>query len=105
MLTSLPLQQVRPLCLIVSLLASTLCGQQPAAGSETLLQHAITLHQAGDLEAAIGMYREYLAAEPDSVQARSNLGAALARTGRYDEAIAEYRSEERRVGKEGRSRR
>ena len=90
MLTSLPLQQVRPLCLIVSLLASTLCGQQPAAGSETLLQHAITLHQAGDLEAAIGMYREYLAAEPDSVQARSNLGAALARTGRYDEAIAEY---------------
>ena len=90
MLTSLPLQQVRPLCLIVSLLASTLCGQQPAASSETLLQHAITLHQAGDLEAAIGMYREYLATEPDSVQARSNLGAALARTGRYDEAIAEY---------------
>ena len=89
-LTSLPLQQVRPLCLIVSLLASTLCGQQPAASSDALLQHAITLHQAGDLDAAIGAYREYLAAEPDSVQARSNLGAALARTGRYDEAIAEY---------------
>ena len=28
--------------------------------------------------------------EPDSLQARSNLGAALARAGRYDEAIAEY---------------
>ena len=79
-----------PLCLILSLLASTLCGQQPAASSDALLQHAITLHQAGDLDAAIGAYREYLATEPDSVQARSNLGAALARTGRYDEAIAEY---------------
>jgi tetratricopeptide (TPR) repeat protein len=79
-----------PLCLIISLLASTLCGQQPAASSDALLQHAVTLHQAGDLDGAIGMYREYLAAEPDSVQARSNLGAALARTGRYDEAIAEY---------------
>ena len=88
--TSLPLRLIRPLCLIIGLLASTLCGQQPAAGSDALLQHAITLHQAGDLEAAIGMYREYLASEPDSVQARSNLGAALARTGRYDEAIAEY---------------
>jgi tetratricopeptide (TPR) repeat protein len=78
------------LCLIVSLLASALCGQQPAASSDALLQHAITLHQAGDLDGAIRTYREYLAAEPDSVQARSNLGAALARTGRYDEAIAEY---------------
>jgi tetratricopeptide (TPR) repeat protein len=79
-----------PLCLIISLLASTLCGQQPPASSDALLQHAITLQQSGDLDGAIRAYREYLAAEPDSVQARSNLGAALARTGRYDEAIAEY---------------
>ena len=35
-------------------------------------------------------YREYLAIAPESLQARSNLGAALARAGRYDEAIAEY---------------
>lgn len=98
-LTSFPLQQLSwrsgksssaPLCLIISLLASTLCGQQPAASSDALLQHAITLHQAGDLDGAIRTYREYLAAEPDSVQARSNLGAALARAGRYDEAIVEY---------------
>ncbi len=79
-----------PLCLIIGLLASALCAQQPAASSEELLQHAITLHQSGDLDGAIRAYREYLAAEPDSVQARSNLGAALARTGRYDEAITEY---------------
>ncbi len=88
--TSFQLRQVWPLCLIIGLFATVLCGQQPAAGSDALLQHAITLHQAGDLDGAILAYREYLAAEPDSVQARSNLGAALARTGRYDEAIAEY---------------
>jgi tetratricopeptide (TPR) repeat protein len=50
----------------------------------------MALQQAGQLDDAIRAYREYLAAEPDSVQARSNLGVALARAGRYDEAIAEY---------------
>ena len=77
-------------CVIICLLGNPLGGQQPAAGADTLLQHAITLHQAGDLDGAIRAYREYLNVEPDSVQARSNLGAALARLGRYDEAIAEY---------------
>ena len=78
-----------PLCVVMlSLLASTLFGQQPAA--DALLQHAIALHKAGELDGAIRAYREYLAVEPDSVQARSNLGAVLAGAGRYDEAIAEY---------------
>lgn len=72
------------------LLATALYAQQPAAGSDALLQHAIALHQAGDLDGAIRAYRDYLAAQPDSLQARSNLGAVLARAGRYDEAIAEY---------------
>jgi tetratricopeptide (TPR) repeat protein len=77
--------------IVICLFACTLLsGQEPAASPGTLLQHAIALHKAGDLEGAIRAYREYLAAEPDSVQARSNLGAALAGTGRYDEAIAEY---------------
>jgi len=58
--------------------------------SDAVLQQAIALHQAGDLDGAIRAYREYLAVQPDSVQARSNLGAVLARAGRYDEAIAEY---------------
>jgi tetratricopeptide (TPR) repeat protein len=44
----------------------------------------------GDQDGATKAYREYLEAHPDSVEARSNLGAALARTGRYEEAIAEY---------------
>jgi len=78
------------LCLILAFLVSTVWAQQPAASSEALLQHAVTLHQAGDLDGAIRAYRQYLAAEPDSVQARSNLGAALARMGRYEEAVEEY---------------
>ena len=75
------------ICLFACALLS---AQEPAASPGTLLQQAIALHKAGDLEGAIRAYREYLAAEPDSVQARSNLGAALAGTGRYEEAIAEY---------------
>lgn len=70
--------------------AYALGAQLPAAGSDALLQHAIALQQAGDLDGAIKEYREYLAAQPDSLQARSNLGATLARAGRYEEAIAEY---------------
>ena len=53
----------------IALVASALCAQVPDQ---------------------IGTYREYLEAHPDSVEARSNLGAALARAGRYEEAIAEY---------------
>ncbi len=78
------------LCVMIALLAFTLCGQQPAESPDALLQHAVNLYNTGDLDGAIRAYREYLALAPDSVQARSNLGAALARSGRYDEAIAEY---------------
>ena len=43
------------------------------------------------MRAAIRDYREYLKLEPDSVPARSNLGAALAKLGEYEDAIPEYR--------------
>ena len=78
------------LLLVMALVAPALWAQPATAGPEAILQHAVALHQSGDIEGAIRAYREYLAAQPDSVEARSNLGAALARTGRYDEAIAEY---------------
>jgi Flp pilus assembly protein TadD len=64
-------------------------GQQ--AGSEAALREAVQLHQSGDLQGAIREYRAYLKQVPDSVMARSNLGAALSRLGRYEEAIHEYR--------------
>ncbi|HUB80017.1 MAG TPA: tetratricopeptide repeat protein [Bryobacteraceae bacterium] len=82
------MSRFRPI--LLALLAFPLFAQQPAADHDALLQHAIALHQSGDLDGAIRAYRDYLAVEPDSVQARSNLGAALARAGRYDEAITEY---------------
>jgi tetratricopeptide (TPR) repeat protein len=78
------------ICFASSLLAFTLYAQQPASNPDPLLQRAIALHQAGDLDGAIRAYRELLALQPDSLQARSNLGAVLARAGRYDEAITEY---------------
>jgi len=58
---------------------------------EPILQQAIALHQAGQLERAIPQYRAYLKLRPDAVDARSNLGVALASSGRYREALAEYR--------------
>src|ERR1019366_4887926 len=57
---------------------------------EQILQQAITWHQKGDVERAIPQYREYLRIRPEASDVRSNLGAALASTGRYEEAIAEY---------------
>ena len=58
---------------------------------ERILQAAIGLHQAGKAEQAIPQYRAYLKLRPEAVDARSNLGVALASTGTYGEAIAEYR--------------
>ena len=75
---------------MLALVAPALRAQPPATDPAQLLQHAIARHQSGDLDGAIRAYREYLAAQPDSMEARSNLGAALARAGRYEEAIAEY---------------
>jgi tetratricopeptide (TPR) repeat protein len=51
---------------------------------------AVRLHQAGQLEAAVGAYRVYLASDPGRPEALTNLGAALAALGRYGEAIAAY---------------
>src|SRR5476649_446778 len=63
---------------------------QGASGADTVLRHAIQLHQSGDIAAAISEYRSYLDQVPDNVMARSNLGAALARSGRFEEASFEY---------------
>ena len=59
--------------------------------AERYLQEAIALHQKGDFEGAIAGYRTYLKLRPNAIDARSNLGAALAHLGRYEEAIAEYK--------------
>ena len=59
-------------------------------GPEQILKRAVEAHQRGDYDTAIRNYREFLKLHPDSVEARSNLGAALARQGEYGAAITEY---------------
>jgi Flp pilus assembly protein TadD len=77
---------------LFALLAGLVLGQSAdAVPPELVLKQAIELHQKGDLESAIKEYRAYLKLRPNALDARSNLGAALARLGRYEEAIGEYR--------------
>ena len=76
-------------CILCGFAVSVSGADPPQA--ERVLQEAIALHQKGDFEGAVSGYRAYLKVRPDAVDARSNLGAALARLGRYEEAISEYR--------------
>jgi len=63
-----------------------------AAGlrAQCALDRAVQLHRSGDLAGALVEYRACVAAEPWRVEARSNLGAVLAKLGRYQEAIDQY---------------
>jgi tetratricopeptide (TPR) repeat protein len=72
---------------VTLLFAMPLCGQR---SPQELLKEATELQQSGKFEQAIEDYREILKAYPDLAPVRSNLGAALAGSGRYTEAIEEY---------------
>jgi tetratricopeptide (TPR) repeat protein len=74
----------------IALLVPVRANAQSGAAEE-ILKQAISRHQAGDIDGAIQAYEKYLAARPDSVMARSNLGAAYSRAARYEDAIAQYR--------------
>ncbi len=73
---------------LASLVAALCAAQDPAA----LYRQAVDLHRQGRLEEAVELYRKVLEARPESVVARSNLGAALSAMGRYGEAIDAYRA-------------
>ena len=72
--------------LTIVLLAVGAKAQTVGCDFASALQH----HQAGDLDAAIAGYQACIAADPSRVDARSNLGAVLAKEGHYQEAIAQY---------------
>ncbi len=59
---------------------------------DQLLKGAIEAQQRGDFQSAITDYRKFLEIHPDNVEAKVNLGAALARVGQFDGAIAMYES-------------
>ena len=69
--------------------AGCLLAQTPQPADD-LLKQAVELHQAGKLDEAIADYRRVLEIYPDMPQVRSNLGAALAGSGHYSDAIVEY---------------
>jgi len=85
-------------CLIQRLLAGffVLMMVARSAHSQTrqdpqeLLKEATSLHEAGKLDQAIEVYRLFLQQYPNIAPVRSDLGAALAGAGRYEEAITEY---------------
>src|SRR5437879_10339451 len=54
------------------------------------LQQVIEMHKSGDYAGAIVGYQRFLKAHPEVSSVRSNLGAALAHEGRFDDAIREY---------------
>ena len=74
--------------LSIGLFAVTLLGQSGPPGCA--LDRALQAHQAGDLPTALREYQACVAAGADRPEIRSNLGAVLARLGRYQDAIDQY---------------
>src|ERR1700730_18039887 len=58
---------------------------------QELFQDAIQKQQAGDLEGAVAGYKQFLKLHPEATAIHSNLGAALAGLGRFEEAVPEYK--------------
>ena len=63
-----------------------------SSSPEQLFRDAVAAQQRGDDALAIRKYQGLLKLNPDVVEVRANLGAALARLGRFDEAIEQYRA-------------
>jgi len=76
--------------LLIALSAAQAPAQSP--NPDQLYDHAVQAQLRGDYETAIRDYRSLIQVRPKMVEARVNLGAALARTGQFDAAIAEYRA-------------
>lgn len=63
-----------------------------AGNPEQLFKDAVAAQMRGDDTTAISKYKSLVKIRPDVVEVRANLGAALARQGRFDEAIEQYRA-------------
>lgn len=77
--------------LIVLMCVGSVAAQSRSNDAERLLARAVQLHESGDIEGAIREYKAFLTIRPEVMEARSNLGAAFARLGRYEEAIEQYK--------------
>ena len=77
---------------LISLLLWAAGSPAQTTGADDPLRRAAAAYDAGDTSTAIRLYREFLASHPDAAEIRSNLGAALARDGKFSEAIDEYQA-------------
>src|ERR1700736_1735266 len=69
-----------------------LCIAQGQMSPQQLVQDAMQKQQSGDLQGAVPEYRQFLKLHPEVAAIHSNLGAALAGLGRYEEALPEYKT-------------
>jgi tetratricopeptide (TPR) repeat protein len=86
---------MRKSILFISLLTVAVSGcvvSTHAQSAQQLVQDAMQKQQAGDLAGAVPEYREFLKVHPEATAIHSNLGAALAGLGRFEEAIPEYKT-------------
>src|SRR5208283_4735428 len=74
------------------ILAFSCATAAQAPDPQQLFQQADEAHQRGDNELAARKYQELIRLHPEMVAARANLGIALVALGRFDEAIAQYRT-------------
>ncbi len=74
------------------LLAALAAGQGKDPDLQQLFTEAVSAQQHGDFALAVRNYRQILKIQPDAVEVKINLGAALVHLGQYDAAIAEYES-------------
>jgi tetratricopeptide (TPR) repeat protein len=70
---------------------SLVFAQATPPTAEELFARGVARHQGGDILGAVEAYLEALALEPGRIDARSNLGAAYVRLGRYGDAVEQYR--------------
>jgi len=76
---------------LITLMAVPAWSLPRQQNQEQLVQQAIEKQRAGDLAGAVTEYREFLKLHPEATAIHSNLGAALAGLGRFEEAIPEYK--------------
>ena len=77
--------------LLFSVWNFTASAQAQAQDPQQLVQDAIEKQRSGDLAGAVAEYQEFLKLHPEATAIHSNLGAALAGLGRYEEAVTEYK--------------
>ena len=82
----------KPFLFLLSIAALGFPMYSPAQMSpQQLVQDAMQRQRAGDVTGAIPEYREFLKIHPEATAIHSNLGAALAGQGLFDEALQEYK--------------